>query len=75
MGKTPEYTKRAINNYREKFKMVQIRIDKNYYPEIEKQYIKSGFNTFSDYVLSLIAQDMNSNPAPDQSGPVEGCPF
>ena len=28
MGKTPEYTKRAIDNYKSKFDLVQIRLPK-----------------------------------------------
>ena len=28
MGKTPEYTRKAINNYKEKFDIIQIRLPK-----------------------------------------------
>ena len=71
-GKVPEYTKRAINKYINKFNSYMIRIDKEKDPAVIERYKALGFNSLNQYANFLIAQDMNSNPAPDQSGPVEG---
>lgn len=55
MAKTPEYTKKAVDNYRSKFDFVQIRL-----PKGTKEKLKDKGN-INDYINSLIMQDLNNN--------------
>ena len=47
MGKTPEYTKKAINNYRDKFDFIQIRFPKGTRQRLEAAEI----GNINDYVV------------------------
>lgn len=54
MGKTPEYTKRAAKKYRDKFDILQVRLDKG-----TKERIKSITSaSCSEYVKRLIMDDL-----------------
>lgn len=55
MAKTPEYTKKAVDNYRSKFDFVQIRL-----PKGTKEKLKDKGN-INDYINNLIKQDLNNN--------------
>lgn len=52
MGKTPEYTKKAVDNYRSKFDFIQLRLPKG---TKEKLTDKGNVN---DYVIGLIEKDL-----------------
>ena len=54
MGKTPEYTKRAAKKYRDKFDILQVRLDKGTKERI--QAITSA--SCSEYVKRLIMDDL-----------------
>ena len=43
MPKTPEYTKKAINNYREKFDFIQVRFPKGTKEKLEEVGDKNSF--------------------------------
>ena len=53
MGKTPEYTKRAIDNYKSKFDLVQIRL-----PKGTKEKILESHESVNKYVNQLIEKDL-----------------
>lgn len=53
MGKTPEYTKRAIDNYKSKFDLVQIRL-----PKGTKEKILESHESVNKYVNELIEKDL-----------------
>ena len=74
-GKVPEYQKRAINKYKNKFRSYAIMIDKEKDPDVINLYKSKGFNSLNQYINFLLDQELQKEPAPDQSGPVEGCPF
>lgn len=48
MGKTPEYTKKAINNYREKFDFIQVR-----FPKGTKERLKDVGN-INNYIVKCV---------------------
>ena len=54
MGKTPEYTKRAAKKYRDKFDILQVRLDKGTKERIKSITSASG----SEYVKRLIMDDL-----------------
>ena len=53
MNKTPEYTKNAIDNYRRKFDIVQIRLPKGTKKRIETQ----GY-TINAYINKIVLEDL-----------------
>jgi hypothetical protein len=53
MGKTPEYTKKAVDNYRSKFDFVQIRLPKGMKEELRSK------GSINDYILNLIKVDID----------------
>lgn len=56
MGKTPEYTKKAINNYRDKFDFIQIR-----FPKGTKEHLQSAdVGNINDYVVKCVIDKLNS---------------
>ena len=55
MGKTPEYTKKAVDNYRSKFDFVQIRL-----PKGTKERLAEKGN-INDYINKLIMQDLEKD--------------
>lgn len=57
MGKTPDYTKKAVDNYRSKFDIVQLRLPKGTKEKV-KNHLKNNEN-ISDYINRLIIQDIN----------------
>lgn len=54
MGKTPEYTKRAVNNYRQNYDFIQIRFDKK--EKIREKLADKG--NINDYICGLILADL-----------------
>lgn len=52
MGKTPEYTKKAVNNYRDKFDFIQVRFPKG---TRERLADKGNIN---DYISGLVLADL-----------------
>ena len=56
MGKTPEYTKKAINNYRDKFDFIQIR-----FPKGTKDRLQSAdVGNINDYVVKCVLEKLNN---------------
>ena len=54
MTPTPEYTKRAVNNYRSKFDVIQLRMPKGTRARIEAKTKE----TMNAYVNRLISEDL-----------------
>lgn len=54
MATTPEYTKRAVNNYRNKFDLVQLRMPKGTRERIEAKTTE----TLNVYINRLISKDL-----------------
>lgn len=52
MGKTPEYTKRAVDNYRDKFDFIQVRFPKGMRKKME------GKGNINDYICGLVMADL-----------------
>lgn len=59
MGKTPEYTKKAINNYRDKFDFIQIRFPKGTRQRLEVAEI----GNINDYVVDCVLKSLGDIPA------------
>lgn len=55
MAKTPDYVKRAVNNYRDKFDFIQVRL-----PKGTKERLADKGNV-NDYICGLILNDLESN--------------
>lgn len=55
MGKTPEYTKKAINNYREKFDFIQVR-----FPKGTKERLKDVGN-INNYIVKCVLDALNDS--------------
>lgn len=54
MGKTPEYTKKAIDNYREKFDFIQVR-----FPKGTKERIKSTeTESVNSYIIKCVLDSL-----------------
>lgn len=62
MGKTPQYTKDAVNKYRSKYDFIQIRFDKNL--NIKERL--SGKGNINDYICGLILSDLESDKNANQ---------
>ena len=60
---TPEYMKRAAQNYREKFDLVQIRLPKGTKKEIESKTGKS-VNAFINELVNQELKKYNSDQVP-----------
>lgn len=59
MGKTPEYTKKAINNYRDKFDFIQIRFPKGTRQRLDAAEI----GNINDYVVDCVLKSLGDIPA------------
>ena len=55
MGKTPEYTKKAINNYREKFDFIQVR-----FPKGTKERLKDVGN-INNYIVKCVLNSLDAS--------------
>lgn len=53
MAKTPEYTRNAINNYRDKFDIIQVR-----FPKGTKKRLKEVGN-INDYIVNCVLNALN----------------
>ena len=71
MGKTPEYTKRAVNNYRDKFDFIQVRFPKGTRERLEEK------GNINDYICGLVAADLGKDQEEekDQNRSSAECPF
>lgn len=69
MSKTPEYTKKAVNNYRSKFDLIQIRLPKGTKDRIQA----AGHKSTNDYIVSCVlsALDTAEHAAQAPEMPVE----
>lgn len=70
MGKTPEYTKKAVNNYRDKFDFIQVRFPKGTRERLE------GKGNVNDYICGLVLSNLGEEQAekePEKSS--TECPF
>lgn len=61
MPKTPEYTKKAINNYREKFDFIQVRFPKGTKEKLEEVGDKNSF--IVNCVLNALDGSQNAGTA------------
>ena len=52
---TPDYTKRAVANYRNKFDVMQLRLPKGI-----KEQIEPGDKSIHDYIVQLVIDDIES---------------
>lgn len=57
MGKTPEYTKKAVNNYRDKFDFIQVR-----FPKGTRERL-AGKGNINDYICGLVLSDLGKETA------------
>lgn len=69
MGKTPEYTKKAVNAYREKYDFIQVRFPKG---TRERLAEKGNIN---DYISSLVLADLTQGKAVKQQEESRECSF
>ena len=53
MAKTPDYTRRAVENYRNKFDLIQVRL-----PKGTKERIINAGEVANDYITSLVLADL-----------------
>ena len=66
MGKTPEYTKKAINNYRGKFDFIQIR-----FPKGTKGRLQSAdVGNINDYVVKCVLDKLNGKESTEAAGTI-----
>ena len=64
MTPTPEYTKRAVNNYRNKFDVIQLRMPKGTRERIEAKTSE----TLNVYVNRLISEDLERTEPQNADG-------
>ncbi len=70
MGKTPEYTKKAVNNYRDKFDFIQVRFPKGTRKRLE------GKGNINDYICGLVLADLGDETGEKETQKTsEECPF
>ena len=62
MGKTPDYVKKAVNNYRDKFDIIQIRFPKG----TKDSIIASGAKNVNDYVVKCVLDALSSDGISDK---------
>lgn len=55
MGKTPEYTKKAVANYRKNFDIIQIRFPKGTKEKLSK------FGNINAYITNLVLEDLKKD--------------
>lgn len=55
MSKTPDYTKKAVSNYRNKFDLVQVR-----FPKGTKERLKSvGIENINEFIVNCVLETIN----------------
>lgn len=54
MGKTPEYVKKAVANYRQNYDFIQIRFPKGTRELLEKK------GNINEYICNLVLADLNT---------------
>lgn len=64
MGKIPEYTRKAIDRYNDKFDRVTVRLDKGTRSVIEGL---PGVSSLNDYVRGLVYDDLRGRGLWDDS--------
>ena len=75
MAKTPEYTRRAVDNYRKSKDFIQIQLPAGTKSELESIINRKAAGYISEMVLQkleeLKSESEDQDTEPDQSGPVE----
>ena len=71
MGNTPEYTKRAINNYNAKFDRSAVNVPKGTKEKI-KELTGQSCNAF---ISALVLAELERLEAPTGNDSSTGCPF
>lgn len=68
MAKTPEYTRKAVNKYREKFDFIQVKLPKGTKEEIERLTGKKATTYISEIVLNRLesTEPVNSTAQNDE---------
>lgn len=69
MKDTPEYTKKAVKNYREKFDVVQLRLPKGKKEDIEKI---AGGKSVHDFIVDCVLNAINKGSSTQNPGAVPG---
>ncbi len=70
MGKTPEYTKKAVNNYRNKFDFIQVRFPKGTKEKLEEK------GNINDYICGLVLSDLGEESSKKDPQKISAeCPF
>lgn len=70
MAKTPEYTKRAVNNYREKFDFIQVRFPKGTKERLDA--FKNDTWNVNDYINKLVLEDLERLEAAQEPRDIVG---
>ena len=69
MAKTPEYTRRAVENYRNKFDLIQVRL-----PKGTRERIANAGEVPNDYITALVLADLErreGKPGTSSNGSAE----
>lgn len=69
MKDTPEYTKKAVKNYREKFDVMQLRLPKGTKEEIEK---RADGKSIHDFIVDCVLNAINNGSSAKDPGAVPG---
>ena len=67
MKDTPEYTKKAVKNYREKFDVMQLRLPKGTKEEIEK---RADGKSIHDFIVDCVLNAINNGSSAKDPGAV-----
>lgn len=65
MAKTPEYTRKAVERYRDKFDLVQIRLPKG----TKERIAAAGVQSVNDYIVALALDDLERIEGKQQESP------
>ena len=74
MGNTPEYTKRAINNYNAKFDRIAVNMPKGTKEKI-KELTGKSCNAFISALVLAELERLEAPTAPTGDDSSTGCPF
>ena len=74
MGNTPEYTKRAINNYNAKFDRIAVNMPKGTKEKI-KELTGKSCNAFISALVLAELERLEAPKAPVNNDSSTGCPF
>lgn len=74
MGNTPEYTKRAINNYNAKFDRIAVNMPKGTKERI-KELTGKSCNAFISALVLAELERLEASTVPTGNDSSTGCPF